>query len=247
MKKLTWGYLVLLNFLYCIANEIVLRDIGIDASAIFKEFTKIVGILSGPKLSYNVDADLNITQLIDKYKYTVQELHVETEDGYILTMIRIKGRGPPVLLMHGLLMSADDWVTAGPNDGLAYLLSSAGYDVWMGNARGNKHSRQHVSMSPETEEFWNFSWDEIGRYDLPAMIDFVLNTTSKEKLAYIGHSQGTTAFFVMCSEKPEYNEKITTMIALAPLAWASHMKSPFVRMAAPFNYYEIALVKMFQM
>lgn len=248
MKNLTWGYLILFNFLYyCIATEIVLRDLGIDGAAIFKEFTKVVDILSGPKPSYNEDADLNVTQLIDKYKHTVNEHYVETDDGYILTMIRIKSRGPPVLLMHGLLMSADDWVTAGPNDGLAYLLALTGYDVWMGNARGNKHSKKHVSMSPDTEQFWNFSWDEIGRYDLPAMIDYVLSATSKEKLAYIGHSQGTTAFFVMCSEKPEYNEKITTMIALAPVAWMSHLKSPLVRMVAPFHYYEIALVKMFKM
>ncbi|KAJ8728242.1 hypothetical protein PYW08_016627 [Mythimna loreyi] len=249
MKIISCGFLILINFLKCtncISNKIVLHTLGIDWSAILKEFAAVIDLLSGPKLPYNEDADLNITQLITKYGYPVDEHRVETDDGYILTIFRIESKGPSVLLMHGLLMSADDWVTAGPDDSLAYMLASAGYDVWMGNARGNKHSRQHVSMLPDTEQFWNFSYDQIGRFDLPAMIDYVLNTTKKENIAYIGHSQGTTAFFVMCSEKPDYNNKITIMIALAPLAWSSHMKSPLARMVAPFNYYDMAFVKIFK-
>lgn len=250
MNKVFCSFIILINIInctYCNTNEIVLRNLGIDVPAILKELTAVIDILSAPKLPYNEDADFNLTQLIAKYGYPLQEHRVETDDDYMLTMFRIERKGPAVLLMHGLLMSADDWVTAGPSDSLAYLLATAGYDVWMGNARGNKHSRQHKTMLPDTEQFWNFSYDEIGRFDLPAMIDYVLNVTSKEKLAYIGHSQGTTAFFVMCSEKPDYNDKISIMIALAPLAFTEHIKSPLARMSAPFNYYDMALVKLFQM
>lgn len=177
----------------------------------------------------NEDVHLNVSQLITKYGYDVEEHVVNTEDGYILTMVRIPNQGPAVFLMHGLMSSADDWVTAGPESGIAYLLANEGYDVWMGNARGNKHSRRHESMEPSSFKFWDFSWDEIGRYDLPAMIDYVLYTTNQTKLIYVGHSQGTTAFFVMGSEIREYNDKISLMVALSAVSAVPNMKSPFLK------------------
>lgn len=65
--------------------------------------------------------------------------------------------------------------------------------------------------------------------DIPTMIDYVLLTTRQKQLFYIGHSQGTTAFFVMCSERPEYNAKIKMMHALAPVGYMNHAASPVVR------------------
>lgn len=58
--------------------------------------------------------------------------------------------------------------------------------------------------------------------------------TGQEKLQYIGHSQGTTAFFVMLSEKPEYNDKIEVMHALAPIAYIGHVVSPPIKGCALF-------------
>ncbi|XP_028027186.1 lipase 1-like [Bombyx mandarina] len=173
----------------------------------------------------NEDIYLNATQLIRKNGYQVEEYEVETEDGYLLLLVRIRGSGPTVFLMHGILLSSDDWVTAGTDIGIGYLLAAEGFDVWMGNARGNKHSRKHRTLSPDTAEFWNFSYHEIGIYDLPAMIDYTLAVTKQEKLIYVGHSQGTTTFFVMASERQEYNSKISVMIALAPIGAPAHVKS----------------------
>ncbi|KAJ8707871.1 hypothetical protein PYW07_011548 [Mythimna separata] len=184
----------------------------------------------------NEDAKLGIVELIFKYGFPVQEHEVETEDGYQLTMFRIPGTGPVVFLMHGLLGSADDFVVAGRESGLAYMLADAGYDVWMGNARGNKHSRKHFILQPSEAAFWDFSWHEIGVYDLPAMIDYILNKTDETSLKYIGHSQGTTSFFVMASERPEYNEKIALMVALSPVAYMSNVQSPIVRLMSPGTF-----------
>lgn len=140
--------------------------------------------------------------------------------------------------MHGLLDSSAAWTLMGPNNSLAYLLADAGYDVWMGNARGNRFSRSHVRWNPSGDrdnrkQFWDFSWNQIGLVDVPTMIDYVLaNNTNYKRIHYIGHSQGTTSFFVMASERPEYNEKILLMNALAPIAFMTNVRSPAGRAVA---------------
>ncbi|CAG4947991.1 unnamed protein product [Colias eurytheme] len=183
---------------------------------------------------------LNATQLLQKNKYQVEEHTVQTDDGYILTMIRVLPREettvlkrPVVFLMHGLLGSADDWLLMGPGKSLAYMLVDAGFEVWLGNSRGSRYSRRHVSKHPAQADFWKFSIDEIAQHDLPAMIDYVLRTSEEDKVFYVGHSQGTTAFFALASTRPEYRRKIAMMYALAPMVYMTNARSPFVRMIAP--------------
>lgn len=44
---------------------------------------------------------------------------------------------------------------------------------------------------------------------------------------------GTTAFYVMATEKPEYNKKIKCHISLAPVAFMKNLYSPLLRLFAP--------------
>lgn len=37
-----------------------------------------------------------------------------------------------------------------------YLLADEGYDVWMGNARGNHYSRRHKRLSVLDKDYWLF-------------------------------------------------------------------------------------------
>lgn len=166
----------------------------------------------------------SVLELISSAGYEGSAYEVETEDGYVLRLHRVLPRNlqankKPVFLMHGILATAADFLVTGPKIALAYLLADDGYDVWMGNARGNKYSTSHRNFSSTSKEFWSFSWHEIGFYDLPAMIDFMLNKTTATKAFYIGHSQGTTAFLVMLSTKPEYNDKIIQAHLMAPSAF----------------------------
>ncbi|XP_045520629.1 lipase 1-like isoform X3 [Pieris brassicae] len=186
------------------------------------------------------EAYATVPQLILSAGYPVNKYRVTTGDGYILQMYRIpagrrtarrsdnaKGKRP-VLLMHGLMGSSDNFLIMGPDKSLGYMLADAGYDVWLGNMRGTVHSA-HQNLTRQDAKFWNFSFDEHGKYDLPAMIDKVLSVTKLDKLFYIGHSMGTTTFFVMMSEKPEYNKKIVAFIALSPAVYIGTMK-PFVQL-----------------
>lgn len=120
------------------------------------------------------------------------------------------------------------------------MLADLGHDVWLGNTRGNFYSRRHVRLNPdglkkERYRYWNFSYHQLGMSDLPTMIDHILATNKEfDKIHYIGHSQGTTSFFVMASERPEYNDKIQLMQAFAPVAYMTHVENFFVHPFATF-------------
>lgn len=193
-------------------------------------------------------------ELIQKSKYDSETHYVVTSDGYILKIHRII-KSPlatscdekqPILLVHGLTHSSAVWVLMRPLKGLGYLLADECYDVWLGNIRGNRYCRNHTYLSPEDnsesrKKFWNFSWHEMGIYDLPAMIDHILETTGQQKVHFIGHSQGATAFVVMCAEHPKYNEKIVQANLLAPPVYLNPSPNPFVQYSSSIVSYLMLL------
>lgn len=109
--------------------------------------------------------------------------------------------------------------------------------MWLANARGTQPSRTHVRLSAtgfKQKKYWQFSWHEIGYFDLPAMIDHVLSKTNQQKLNYIGFSQGTTAFLVCASMRPHYNDKILEAHLMAPVASLENQHNNFFSKLAHF-------------
>ncbi|XP_031347101.1 lipase 1-like [Photinus pyralis] len=176
------------------------------------------------------DFDLDAKQMIQKYGYPLEVHTVETEDGYILEVHRIPhGRngtktGHPILFVPGLVCSSAEFLTQGPGISLAYILADEGYDIWIVNPRGSRWSRKHRTLDPDlnNKEFFDISFQEIGIYDITATIDYILRETSREQLFYVGHSQGTTSVLAMLAARPEYNDKIILMTALAPVAYTAN-------------------------
>ncbi|XP_033218449.1 lipase member K-like [Belonocnema kinseyi] len=191
------------------------------------------------------DPSVTINKLIMNYGYAFEIHNVITDDGYILEIHRIPGiingklngtkKEKVALLMHGLIGSSATWVLTGPNRSIAFNLVNKGYDVWLGNNRGNTYSTKHVSKLETSYGFWDFSWHEMGIYDLPATIDYVLRYTNKKSLHLLCFSQGCTQTFVMGSLKPEYNKKIKFVVALSPAVYMTHL-SGIASFISPFTY-----------
>lgn len=177
----------------------------------------------------NPDSEINLNslQLISRYGSVPQQHTVATEDGYLVNVVRIPNNGPPVLFVHGIGDSSDSWLVTGPSSSLAYQLSALGFDIWLYNSRGNKYSKGHVKNLPD-KNYWDFGYEEMGSQDLPAVVDYILSITKRSKIYYVGFSQGTTLFLIMCSLRPEYNDKIKQAILLAPVAWLNHSKHPYL-------------------
>jgi lysosomal acid lipase/cholesteryl ester hydrolase len=74
----------------------------------------------------------------------------------------------------------------------------------------------------------------MGKYDVPANINYVLNATSQPSLYWIGHSLGAQQFFIAMTLHPELNSKVRTMFALAPAAYPGNTTNLFLRGLAPF-------------
>jgi lysosomal acid lipase/cholesteryl ester hydrolase len=73
------------------------------------------------------------------------------------------------------------------------MLCELGFDVWVTNNRGNIYSLGHSTMEVgQNRDYWNYSMDELVEYDVTANIKHVLKTTGRERVVYLGHSQGTT-------------------------------------------------------
>ncbi|XP_062152938.1 triacylglycerol lipase 2-like isoform X1 [Alnus glutinosa] len=176
--------------------------------------------------------------MVQRQGYVCEEHTVTTQDGYILSMQRIPegrsgktpGQRPPVLLQHGLLMDGITWLLLSQDQSLAFLLADNGFDVWLANTRGTKYSRGHASLSPNDPAYWDWSWDELVAYDLPATFQYV-HDQAGQKLHYVGHSLGTLIALAAFS-KDQLVNMLRSAALLSPIAYAGQMTSPIARNAA---------------
>ncbi|XP_028638125.1 lipase member K isoform X1 [Grammomys surdaster] len=198
------------------------------------------GGITNPEASMNTVCIFQ-SEIISYWGYPYEMHDVVTEDGYILGTYRIPhGKGcsrntvpkAVVYLQHGLAASADNWICNLPNNSLAFLLADSGYDVWLGNSRGNTWSRKHLTLSPKSPQYWAFSLDEMAKYDLPATINLILEKSGQKQLFYVGHSQGTTIAFIAFSTNPELAKKIRLFFALAPVVTVKYTRSPMKKLTS---------------
>ncbi|XP_075726798.1 lipase member J-like [Rhipicephalus microplus] len=212
-----------------------------------------LAICLGLLLSYSTITSSEATEVAEQamlppadlmryFGYNVEVNNVTTADGYILEVHRMPSKltdnattsRTPLLLVHGLLTNAATWTANLRFQSPGFLLADAGFDVWLVNTRGVPQSNRHVNLTTNDKRFWNWSFEEIGTQDLPAVIDYILNMTNCTKVGLLTTSQGTTASLVLLSMRPEYNQKVNILVGYAPVANVTHFTSP-MRWLVPFS------------
>ncbi|CAG5102227.1 Oidioi.mRNA.OKI2018_I69.chr1.g201.t1.cds [Oikopleura dioica] len=198
---------------------------------------------SSAKLRYKDDGIhpecfLSMDDCIRRNDYPCDVFTVETEDGFLIEIHRLRNEGKPAVLMqHGILGDSSHWLAAGPDHGLAYRLWDEGFDVFLANTRGNPYSRRHTELSPDDDpKFWRWTFHEIAKYEIPAIVHKICKIAKQEKIWYIAHSQGTLLMFVNQEGGDEETKKrLHGMIALAPILSLKNVKGAWRSLVGPFK------------
>lgn len=111
------------------------------------------------------------------------------ETGVFLPMTRYyRGKRPergPVLLIHGLAASGNQFCTTRVDPNLAQHLASAGFDVWVAELRTS------IAL-PYSADQWTI--DEVARDDVPRIVDAVLEQSGAAQLDVVAHCIGSAMF-----------------------------------------------------
>lgn len=140
-------------------------------------------VLSEP-FPYPEAFNWTLQEQIENRGYLYEEHDIITDDGYILKAFRVPGKASeiasdgiekqPVIMQHGLIDDGGTWFFNNATLDLSLQLVDMGYDVWATNSRGSAYSNRHVNYTVEDDEFWNFTMHEMGKYDVPANVRYVL-------------------------------------------------------------------------
>jgi len=194
----------------------------------------VVSSLANDIIDESIDMDKNTQEMAEIHGYPCENYTAVTLDGYILRLFRIPGhrnesleeakkhKRQPVILQHGLVDSSDMFLV-NEEPALGYLLADAGFDVWIPNLRGNKYSKMHQTLKVTSEEFWNFSIDEVIKYDIKAIFTRVIEITKFDQVFYAGHSMGGGTFIAAASRDPKfYGRYAKGYVGLAPSTRSLH-------------------------
>ena len=136
-----------------------------------------------PQFPYPEAYNWTLKEQIENRGYLYEEHEIITEDGYILTAFRVPGkkserlgevRRQPVIMQHGLIDDGGTWFFNNETLDLSLELVNQGYDVWATNNRGTAYSNRHIKWTIDDKEYWNFTMNEMGKYDVPANVKYVL-------------------------------------------------------------------------
>jgi pimeloyl-ACP methyl ester carboxylesterase len=162
------------------------------------------GRASGP-LSFAPVAYPSVDEVEWNDLFTLEEIAVDTEDGWRLALTRYRPVsqpfpqplfGVPLLLVHGYTQNRRAWSSGEFVKNMLYF----GADVFLLELRGHgkssvaaqrRRARQERTPLPADIDY-DWDLDSYLLYDLPAAVAAVKRASGRDKIAYCGHSLGGT-------------------------------------------------------
>ena len=120
--------------------------------------------------------------------------------------------------MHGMGQDAETWIQGYfVGTPLPLKLVDEGYQVYMGNNRGTKFSKNVQLTDSSSAEYWDFDFREMGTEDVPAIIHSIYQLENRS-VTYIGYDLGNTQLFYGLTqlENKYFKNYISSFVAMAP-------------------------------
>lgn len=176
-----------------------------------KLFDLYGGIYGAPNV-FNPDAPPRKKRIL---RTQSPEFHsIQADDGVQLRLLRYRGgvKGP-VMLSHGLGVSSKIFSLDTIQTNLLEYLYAYGYDVWLLDYR--------ISTElPTSNQQWTA--DVIAKYDYPAAINYIRETTGAESIQVVAHCYGSITFMMsMLSGLQGVRSAVCSQIA-------THIKVPLM-------------------
>ena len=151
------------------------------------------------------------------YGYDWDVHNTTTDDGFILTLFHVTGWNhspmpartqPPVIIQHAMGSDASYMLASrapGKDKPVPLQLYDRGFDVWFTNARGNTYSKESLFFKDYSKEYWDFSFDTLGKKDNVANMKYIYDYTGGQKVSFFGYSLGTTqGFYSLATLEDEF-------------------------------------------
>ena len=88
-----------------------------------------------------------------------------------------------------------------------------GFDVWTCAFRGPEYNQGHVSLSPTSYEYWDFSLNEQGLYDMPAAVDYIHKQGNGQKIYMFTSSVAASIMWIALENDQDfYAERVEKII-----------------------------------
>lgn len=132
---------------------------------------------------------------------------VQTDDDQTIKLTRYQGGSKgPVMLVHGLGVSSKIFSTDMIETNLVEFLVSHDFDVWLLDLR--------VSIDLPTARD-SFNGDQVAKFDYPAAVNKIRETTGAESVQAVVHCYGATTFFMSMLQGLEgVRSVVTSQVAI---------------------------------
>jgi hypothetical protein len=91
------------------------------------------------------------------------------------------------------------------------------------NLRGTSDARAHFWLDPDSEkEFWDFSFDEMAKHDIPSALKFIKRTRNDaKKIDLYSFSVGAFPTLMSAAEQSEFSN-VDKINLISPVAHLQH-------------------------